>query len=86
MPYTPSNTPQMVSADGKALADWLSNELQAIASSQVSNVTSLPLMPLFVAPRKPRAGLVVYADGVKWNPGSGEGVYAFSVAGTWVKL
>jgi len=29
-------------------------------------------------------GLVVYADGVSWNPGSGEGLYRRSLARTWV--
>lgn len=86
MPYIPSSLPSVSTPDGQALASYLSNELQALASSLVSNVVSLPLSPVFVAPAKPRAGLVVYADGVKWNPGSGEGVYAFSIAGTWVKL
>lgn len=27
------------------------------------------------APAKTLTGMVVYADGVDWNPGSGEGVY-----------
>jgi len=36
-------------------------------------------------PPKPRAGLVVYADGTNWNPGAGEGIYAF-FAGMWNKL
>lgn len=83
MAYTPSGLPQTSTADGQALSQWLSNELQQIASSQVSNVVSLPLTPIFKAPAKPRTGLVVYADGVKWNPGSGEGLYEFQSDGNW---
>lgn len=30
-----------------------------------------------VAPAKPRAGDIRYADGAAWNPGSGQGVYAY---------
>ena len=37
------------------------------------------------APDKPRNGMVVYADGVVWNPGSGEGFYGYE-AGAWVKF
>lgn len=41
--------------------------------------------PLYVAPAKPRIGLVVYADGTSWNPGAGEGLYVFESTG-WVGL
>lgn len=33
-----------------------------------------------------RAGLQAYADGVNWDPGSGEGIYYYNAAGAWVKL
>ena len=35
-----------------------------------------------VAPVKPREGLLVYADGTDWNPGSGAGYYVY-YAGAW---
>lgn len=38
----------------------------------------------YVTPEKPRAGQVEYADGTQWNPGSGEGLYRFNLAGAWV--
>ena len=34
-------------------------------------------------PPKPRAGTLAYADGVHWNPGSGEGFYAYGSDGLW---
>jgi len=41
-------------------------------------------MPIsYAAPPKPRAGTIVYADGVHWNPGNGEGVYVFGLDGVW---
>ena len=43
------------------------------------------LSPLALAPKKPREGMIVVADGVNWNPGSGLGAYEFR-AGVWVKL
>lgn len=36
-------------------------------------------------PIRPRTGLVVYADGTDWNPGSGQGVYEYDGA-AWNKL
>jgi len=36
-------------------------------------------------PVKPRIGMVRYADGTDWNPGNGEGLYAFSSIG-WILL
>lgn len=36
-------------------------------------------------PDEPFNGMIVYADGTSWNPGSGEGVYAYE-NGAWVKL
>lgn len=37
------------------------------------------------APAKPREGMVRYANGVGWNPGSGAGLYQY-ISGTWNKL
>jgi len=41
----------------------------------------------FVAPDKPRTGMVRLADGTSWNPGTGRGIYWYdgNVPG-WVKL
>lgn len=36
-------------------------------------------------PAKPRDGMLKYADGVNWNPGGGQGIYAY-YAGVWNKL
>jgi hypothetical protein len=35
-----------------------------------------------VAPKKPRKGQVVYADGTNWDPGSGEGLYVYKAG--WI--
>jgi len=34
---------------------------------------------------RPEDGMVVYADGTNWDPGSGEGIYAYYNS-TWNKL
>ena len=43
------------------------------------------LDPLALAPKKPREGMIVIADGTNWNPGSGKGAYEYK-SGAWVKL
>ena len=40
---------------------------------------------LHVEPSKPRQGLLVFADGTDWDPGSGEGLYEYLSTG-WSKL
>lgn len=40
-------------------------------------VPFLLLDELKAAPAKPVEGMVVFADGVTWNPGAGRGVYAY---------
>jgi hypothetical protein len=40
---------------------------------------------LYAAPPDPVAGMLVYADGTTWNPGSGVGLYEYR-GGAWVKL
>lgn len=37
------------------------------------------------APSSPANGMIAYADGTSWNPGSGAGFYGYQ-AGAWVKL
>jgi hypothetical protein len=41
---------------------------------------------VYAAPTKPSQGDIRYADGTSWNPGSGEGIYFYNSAGSWVKL
>lgn len=42
---------------------------------------SIFLAKLNAAPAKVGDGMVVYADGTNWNPGSGEGAYIYYAAG-----
>ena len=51
--------------------------------SGVFNFNRLQFNPLHVEPAKPRHGLLVYADGTDWDPGSGEGIYRFDSSATW---
>ena len=46
----------------------------------------LRLIPVHTAPERPRAGTIIYADGTDFDPGSGEGVYFYNAAGSWIFL
>lgn len=60
----------------------IEQELQAIAEAMQFPRPELLLGMLYVAPTKPRDGMIVLADGVNWNPGSGAGYYGYR-AGAW---
>lgn len=79
--YVPSAVPQSLS---RGLRAWLANELRRIANS-LDCVNNLTLEPLAAEPARLSDGMVVYANGTDWNPGSGAGVYARE-SGAWVKL
>lgn len=66
------------------LREQLQRELDAIAR-EFSETTALELRPRHAEPKKPRDGMIVYADGTDWDPGTGEGVYAYE-NGSWEKL
>ena len=71
--------------DPATIQAYLEQELLAI-SRTFAEVTELELRPIYAAPQKPREGMIVYADGVVWNPGgTGKGVYVHNGI-TWVKL
>lgn len=83
MPYLPSKPPPTTSDDGTALAFYLEDELSRLAMSLLDDVQAVEVRPAHVAPLRPREGMVVYADGTDWNPGSGEGLYTFGSDAAW---
>lgn len=71
--------------DKNALIRFLRDELTRIEVA-MSAMADLQLDVTTVAPPKPRAGMIRYADGTSWNPGgTGAGIYAY-ISGAWVKL
>ena len=64
-------------SDPKDLPAYLQSELDRI-SAIVNNIADGHFDTTNVAPSKPRAGDVRYADGTNFNPGSGgEGLYIY---------
>lgn len=66
------------------LAEFLDRQLRLISiANQALNEGVID--PVNVEPTNKRDGMIRYADGTDWNPGSGEGFYGYE-NGAWVKL
>lgn len=63
---------------------YLEEELRNIAL-EMQQMEIAQFRVLYAQPTKLADGMVVYADGVHWNPGNGEGLYE-RTDGAWVKL
>ena len=72
--------PTQVPADPKDLPGYLTQELRRISMGTSTSTVQLDM--LHKAPDKPRDGMVVLADGVFFNPGSGPGFYGYR-GGAW---
>lgn len=66
------------------LVRFVEEELRQVEKGQ-AETTALDLRPIFAEPLRPREGLIVYADGTTWDPGSGEGVYVYQ-NGVWSRF
>lgn len=65
-------------------SDWIDRELKKVEEA-LNIFDFLYLKSQGVELDKPRNGMVVYANGTTWDPGSGEGIYAY-YAGSYHKL
>lgn len=74
-------SPAPVPTDPAQLGAYLADELQGIAAV-LAIVSAGQVEKTHVAPPRPRDGMVRLADGTSWNPGSGQGVYAY-YNGAW---
>ncbi len=73
----PSTAPE----NAKEFQLWLLDELRHIADSASELETDTVVLKQWNAvPDKLYDGLVAYADGTNWNPGSGEGYYGYYAA------
>lgn len=76
--YAPQVPPSEDTAE--ALRDYVVRELERLAS-HIAAQSLIQLEVLYVEPEKPRVGMIVYADGTEWDPGSGEGAYVYTSGG-----
>ena len=71
-----SPAPAPGTEEGRAIMAWVMEAFQAEGRARQETET-LRLTELHVAIAKPRDGMVVFADGTDWNPGSGRGYYGY---------
>ena len=74
--YIPTNVPN----DSALLPGFLMEELRRISLGTSTRTVQLDV--LHKAPDRPKDGMVVMADGVFFNPGSGPGFYGYR-GGAW---
>ena len=82
MAYEPSNPPSEAPAD---IAAWALREFTELARQLNDGAQVFIEQKSYSAPAKPRAGMLVNADGTSWHPGGGAGMYQY-LGGAWVKL
>lgn len=81
MAYSPQHPPQLPAQ----IPQFLFEELRRIALELSTAQELIRLGETNVAPQRPRAGDIRFADGTNWNPGSGRGFYGYT--GTaWTKF
>lgn len=70
----------------RGLRAWLARQLRAVADAlREPEPNLITVAVLGVEPAKPRDGMIAFADGSEWDPGSGRGLYSYE-GGAWVKL
>ncbi len=77
--------PEIVPENTDALIEFLTRHIANIQLG-ITFLESVALKVLHSEPHGLHTGLVVYADGTDWNPGSGEGLYVRTSTPAWVKL
>ena len=84
MTFKVTEPPRVADKESQALLRFFVGELQRLADS-LTLTDYAGLNVLYASPKRPFNGMVVYADGAEWDPGSGEGFYGYE-NGAWVKL
>jgi len=72
MRFYPEPPPHLDTEEGRILAEYLYRQLLQISGEQTQDLDKSGMVP-------PRYvdGMLRYADGTGWDPGNGEGLYAF---------
>jgi len=81
--YNPRPSPTITTLE--ELMAYVDDELQFISQEFNGPFPVIPLQVVFREPDRPRDGMLVFADGTRFNPGSGRGVYEYR-DGAWQKL
>ena len=82
MPYSLRSAPTLNTLED--VRAWVEEELGYLEQAQYDTKV-LQLQPSFRDVAKPRDGMLIYADGVHFDPGAGAGTYERR-GGAWHKL
>lgn len=63
----------------------VNREFEAVERAFADSADLLYLKKLYAAPSPLKDGLIAYADGTTWNPGSGAGIYYYN-GSAWTLL
>lgn len=77
-----SYQPLPVPSRAEELPQYLRGELSRISQLWQAPTKFMVLAPSYTEPAKRSEGMVAFADGTSWNPGSGAGTYQYR-SGTW---
>lgn len=75
--------PAVDDADLQSVIAWVEDSFEEVVADSQDNIQSYQIALSYAEPTRPREGLVAYADGTKWNPGSGSGPYYYGSDGVW---
>lgn len=78
-------TPTVLPTDTNQLSIAVQREFERLAQELRATQPSILLDKINKVPDKPRNGMIVFADGTNWNPGSGAGYYGYK-GGVWAFL
>lgn len=67
----------------KSIIAWVEDSFEEVAADGADNIQTYQVAVSYNAPTRPRAGMLAYADGTKWNPGGGEGPYYYGSDNLW---
>jgi hypothetical protein len=67
--------------DPQSAVAYLNREVELLKISLDSKIQS-PYAKRYTAPGVIKDGMICWADGTSWNPGSGEGIYQYR-SGAW---
>jgi hypothetical protein len=82
MAYQPLAAPAINDPIAQELLRYISRELQRVADAMQESEQFVPFTVLHVEPKKLKEGMLVFADGTNWDPGSGRGLYLYN-DGAW---
>ena len=78
----PATPPPTTTDEGKAIVTWAQNAFGPNVL-RLNSPSEVRLEQNNTPPEKPDVGMVVYADGIHWNPGNGPGPYYYGSDSVW---